>query len=147
MTCCGNLSNYIEIFKCCDWQFIPELYLIGSFQKTVFFLQTQFQQCIYTQIRVKMMQGLYLSAPALSWWYYIKMFALQRPVTSPTGMFDEHLKENTIHPSIQVVYQWLATCEPLWPHTAGNAAGSMCRNDCICSKGYFLFNLRGIKSI
>lgn len=37
LTCCGNLSNYTEILKCCDWQFIPELYVIGSFQKTGFF--------------------------------------------------------------------------------------------------------------
>lgn len=47
MTRCGNLNNYMEILKCCAWQIVPELYTIGSFQKT-FFLQTQFHQCIYT---------------------------------------------------------------------------------------------------
>lgn len=43
VTRCGHLSNYTEILKCCDWQINPELYVIGCFQKTFFFLQTQFQ--------------------------------------------------------------------------------------------------------
>lgn len=44
MTCCGNLSNYIEILKCCDWQTVimAELYVIGSFQKTFFFSKLSF---------------------------------------------------------------------------------------------------------
>lgn len=37
LTHCDNLSHYTEILKCCDWQLIPELYVIGSFQKTAFF--------------------------------------------------------------------------------------------------------------
>lgn len=40
MTWCGNLSNYREILKCCDWQIVPELYVTGSFQKTFFSLNS-----------------------------------------------------------------------------------------------------------
>lgn len=41
-THCGNLSNYTEILKCSDWQFIPELYFIGSLKKTGFSSKLKF---------------------------------------------------------------------------------------------------------